>query len=172
MTDRQRYYQEAETVALTGLTPQQSLEAKPLVQQIVDNWLRQADEAESLDREDLVEIGLEDLRNVLSRKVGDARLATLHAQALKPAVQQTSGHAFDLAKQVADGKTTKQNAAKEAARLQERIHRLLQQVKALQDEDYQRLFLRDLADADLEARYVLEDKDGAISIRLNRHING
>ena len=172
MTETRDYYNEAETVALDGLTPQQSVEAKPLIQQIVDDWLRQADEEETLERADLVEIGLEDLRNALTRKVGDARLATLHAQALKPTVQKTSGQAFALAKQVADGDIDKQSAAPQARQLQESIHKLIQQVNQLKDEDNKRLFLRDLADGDLETRYVLEDEEGAISIRLNRHING
>jgi hypothetical protein len=172
VTDPQSYYEKARAVALDGLDVDQVTRARFHVEQIVEDWLRQANEDSLLDRDGLVEIGLADLRRAVAGKSGAERLAALHALALKPRVQHTSAQAFELAKQVADGITPKLRAASAAERLQKQIHELMQEVKLLEAEESKRLLMRELADADLESRYVLERREGAISIRLNRHING
>jgi len=172
MTDAQHYVHEAETLVLKGLSAEQSATAKTYIRSIVEDWLRQADESSSLDRDDLVEIGLSDLHSALDSKNGEVRLATLQALALKPTVQKLSGQAFDLAKQIADGNVKRRTVARQAEQLQSQIQRLVQEVRSLKDEENKRLLTRDLNDADLEVRYVLEEEEGAISIRLNRYING
>lgn len=173
MSDAETHYGAAEAVAFDGLSPEQAASARPLVRQIVDDWLRQASEDRSLRPETLVRIGLADLRKAIAGRQGDQRLTNLRYLALKPQVQRTSGRAFELAKRVADGKTSRRDASAEAGQLQRSIQALFQAVRALPDDaDQKRLLMRDLADADLECRYVIEEKEGAISFRLNRHING
>jgi hypothetical protein len=172
MTDTQRFSQQVEAVALDGLTPEQSAEARPAIERILEDWLEQAAEDPALERQVLVEIGLADLEHLLRGKTGGARVATLHFQAMKPPVQRTSGRAFDLATQVADRKMARQQAAPKARELREKIFKLMQEVKLLREEDNKRALMRELADADLEIRYVLEKEEGAISIRLNHYIRG
>lgn len=172
MTDSQLYDHQAEAVALSGLTVEQYAEARSYIHRIVQDWLQQADEDPALEREDLMAIGLEDLQNYLEGKAGASRLAALQFLALKPQVEQTSARAFILATQVYDQKITKEDAAPEAQKLRGQIFQLIPEVKVLDDPDRKRWLMRELADADLEIRYVIEDEEGAISIRLNHYING
>lgn len=171
MTETQQYYNQVETIALAGLDAEQSANAMPYIHNIVDDWLNQVDDGSSLDAKDLVRIGLSDLERAIAGKTEEERLATLQSLAYKPIVQKTARQALELAKQVADGKISRQTIAPEAKQLHTRIQTLIQEVKSFKDQASRRLLMRNLADGDLEIRYVLEEEEGAISIRLNRYIN-
>ena len=170
MNDAEHLYESVAAVALTGLDPRQSDEGKSYVVQIVEDWLRQAGKEPAPLSDDLIESALSDLRKTLDGKTGHDRLTALQAMAIRPRVQKTSGEAFELAKRVADGKTAKGAAAAAASGLQQQIRALMQEVKAIEDEESRRRLMRDLTDGDLEARYVLDEEQGAVSLRLNRHI--
>jgi hypothetical protein len=171
MTETQQYYNQVETIALAGLNAEQSTDATPYIRTLVDDWLNQADDNSPLDAKDLVRIGLSDLERDIAGKTGEERLATLQSLAYEPIVQRTAGQALELAKQVADGTVSRQSVAPEAEQLHARIQTLIQEVKSFKDETNRRLLMRNLTDGDLEIRYVLEEEEGAISIRLNRYIN-
>jgi hypothetical protein len=162
------YYARAEATVLEGLSDAQSAAAALYLRRIVDEWLGEADD---LDRDDLFDMGLADLQEYLEGKEGDERVAALQVAALKPEVQQTSGRAFELATAVADGETTRDAASSEAQDLHDRILALMARVRELEDEEGARLLMRSLSDGRMEVRYVLEEQEGAISLRLNRHIN-
>jgi hypothetical protein len=165
------YYARAEAAVLGSLSGARSAAAAPYLRRIVDEWLGEADEDDGLDRDDLFDIGLADLQEDLEGKEGDDLVAALQVAALKPEVQQTSGRAFELATAVADGRTTREAASSEAQDLHDRILALMAQVRELEDEEGARLLMRSLSDGRMEMRYVLEEREGAISLRLNRHIN-
>jgi hypothetical protein len=172
MNDRQEHYSAAETIALGGLGPEERAAAQPYVHHVVDDWLRQADEEASLDRADLMAVGLADLEAVIRGTASGERVAALQVMALRPGVDRASAGAFDLATQVADGQATRAEVGRSATSLHARIVELMGDVKAVKDEDTRRILMRSLTDADLEVRYVLEVEVGALSFRLNRHING
>ena len=172
MTEAEHLYKQAEALALQGIGREESSEARGYVRRIVDDWFRQADEEAGLERENLFEIGLSDLRRDIEGKVGAQRLPALQMLALKPSVQRISGRAFELARRIADGEMTRETAADTAAEIGTLIDGLAEDVKLLHDEEGKRLLLRSLADADLEVRFVLEEEEGAISLRLNRYLRG
>lgn len=172
MTDNEVYYARAEAAVLEGLSETQNSVAAPYLRRIVDEWLGEADEEDDLERDDLFEIGLTDLLENLEGRDNDEIVSSLQVAALKPDVQRSAGRAFDLAVEVADGRTLRNAAATEATQLEQRIESLIPQVRALGDEERSRLLMRELADARMELRYVLDEREGAISLRLNRHING
>lgn len=172
MDDRKQYYRNADTIALGGLGPEERVAAQPLVRRLVDSWLTQADEEPSLDREDLMAVGLAELEEAILGTAGGERVAALRLLALRPEVDRTSAAAFDLAIQVADGQTTRKKLERSATSLQVRVVELMGEVKMVEDENTRRVLMRSLADADLELRYLIEEEEGALSFRLSRHISG
>jgi hypothetical protein len=165
-TDQDSVYQEVTKSTLAGLSGEKYEEGEALVQVIVDDWLAQA---EGLDIEEIVEIGKEDLEAKLQGQNPEERLVTLHNIVLEREVRQLSSQALRLAQQVVDGKKTFEDAKAEAKEINAEITKFLEEVKQVQDPSLNKRLRRSLADAGLECLYILNNGEGAMSIRLNRY---
>lgn len=93
-----------------------------------------------------------------------------HQTRLEHEVETLSARAFGLARDVIDKKLTAEAAHDSAQTISGEIDTLLPQVHALQTAELKMRLLGELADADLECRYVLEGEEGAVSLRLSHYM--
>ncbi len=164
--DRETIYADVAQKTLTGLAGEPYAEGQTLVRTLVDEWLS----ATGVDLNDMIRVGTADLTQILHDRIPEDRLTVLRNLVLERAVQRLSNRALQLARSVVDQPATRSEAKLTAQQVAKEVDVLLPQVKALTDAGLQQRLMRELADTDLEARYVLDGDGGIISIRLNRYM--
>lgn len=163
--DRETIYAGVSQIALTGLAGEPYAEGQTLIRTLVDEWLS----ATQVDLDDMVRVGTADLTQALKDQTPESRLTTLRNLALERSVQRLSNRALLLARSVVDQPTTSNAVSPTARQIANEIDTLLPNVQALTDAALQQRLMRELADADLEMRFIIEGVTGLVSIRLNRY---
>ena len=162
--DQESRYQATADKVLAGLSGQDYEDGMVLVKRIVDEWF---DGAGSINQDDLYRIGLSDLKSALEGVSDSEILNQLGMMVLKIEVDNLSAAAFQLASRVVNGDLTAQEARADAEVMSEKINALLKQIHHIQDKEMKQRLLNEMADADLECRYVLEGGNGIMSLRLS-----
>ncbi len=164
--DRETIYADVSQIALIGLAGEPYAEGQTLVRALVDEWLS----ATQVDLSDMIRVGTADLAQALQNQTPVDRLTTLRNLVLERSVQRLSSRALRLARSVVDQPATSNEVSPTAQQIANEIDSLLPNVKALTDAALQQRLMRELADADLEMRFVIEGAKGLVSIRLNRYV--
>lgn len=165
--NRNERYQAVARATLGGLSGTAYEKGLELVKALVDDWY---DGADGIDPDDLFQIGLNDLETALAAVPQAEVVRKLEYMVLERKVELVSTRAFQLAQQVVDGKRTTTDAYASAKVIAGEIDDLLKPVRQIQDEDLKQRLSSQLADGDLELRYIMEGESGVMSIRLNRYL--
>ena len=164
--NRDARYEAVAAEVLSGLNDRDTAEGLGHIKVLVYSWY---DDAGDIDPDDLFHIGLADLKQALAHVTGTRRVQALGALALERTVETLSSRAFRLAQGVIDETTSAQSVQGEASAIAQDIDALLPRVKLLHDVSLRERLLRELADADLECRYIKEGDNSVMSIRLNQY---
>ena len=166
MGDLDARYKAAADAVLADLNEKESAEGVKHLKVLVDSWYH---DAGNIDPDSLFRIGMSDLKEAIGNASGTKLVQTLDALALERTVETLSSRAFRLAQGVIDETTSAQSVESDANTISKEIDTLLPRVKALPDESLKQRLLRELADADLECRYIKEGDRSLMSIRLNQY---
>lgn len=164
--NREARYKDVAAEILSGLNDHDSAEGLEHIKVLVNSWYNDAGD---INPDDLFRIGITDLKQAVANLSGAKRVQTLAALALERTVETLSSRAFRLAQGVIDETTSAQSVQGEASAIADEIDALLPRVKLLHDVALKERLLRELADADLECRYIKEGDSSIMSIRLNQY---
>jgi len=172
-SERTQEHQEAivsvNALILPGLPVSQIEEGEELVKALVDTWVEQADEDVSL--EEIAEAGLAELVDGITGLDAQDRLAYLKGELLTRQVEKLGGRTLRLAVSTGRGELELEDGIVQAKSNHGEVHRLLPEVKALEDEELKKRLLRLLANADLESRFVQAGASGVRSLRLSHRLS-
>ncbi len=160
--------QDVADAILGDIDPGERAEGELLVHSIVHGWGGDPDDPLW---QDIVRIAHEDLRERLAKAGDRSTLDTLRDIALEQRVEDVSSRVLSLAQPVARGETPAADAQPDASEIAGEVDELLEAVKALaEDSELRRRLTRELADAALDVRFVLDGGEGATSTRLARSL--
>lgn len=160
--------QDVADAILGDVDPGDRAEGELLVHSIVHGWGGDSDDPLW---EDIVRIAHGDLRERLAQAGDRSTLDTLRDIALEQRVEALSSRSLSLAQPVARGENSAAEAQPDASEIAAETDQLLEAVQALaEDSELRRRLTRELADTDLDVRFVLDGGEGATSIRLARSI--
>ncbi len=167
--NREARYKAVADVVLSGIPDDTYRQGLERIKILVDGWY---DGAGGIDPDDLFHIGLADLKKALADVPPSKRLQKLDTLVIEHKVETLSARAFRLACRVVDKEMSANAAHADAQAIAREIDGLLPQVHQLKDIALKERSLRELADADLECRYIQEGQhDGLTSIRLNQYMH-
>ena len=160
--------QDVADALLDGVDSGDRAEGELLVRSIVHGWGGDSDDPLW---QDIVRIAHEDLRERLATAGDRSTLDTLRDIALEQRVEALSSRSLSLAQPVARGETSAAEVQPGASEIAAEADQLLEAVKALaEDSELRRRLTRELADTNLDVRFLLDGGEGATSIRLARSI--
>ncbi len=165
---REALYKEVGGFALAGLHGEAYQQGREHVQFLVDDWLAQA-ARHGADVKDVVAAGRDDLRQLLDGLDPQERYVRLGQRVLEWHVQHLSSRSLELATGFVKGREVGDAAKQEALKINQERAALFTGCQEISDPSLKRRLLRTLADVGLECDYILDDGEGAMSIRLNRY---
>jgi hypothetical protein len=158
--------QDIADAVLADVAPGDRAEGERLVRSIVHGWGGRPDDPQW---QDVARIARDDLLDRVAKAGDRPTLDTLRDIVLEQRVADLSSRSLSLAQQFARTETPAAEAEPAASAMADEVDGLLEEVKALAEgSELRRRLTRDLADADLEVRFVLDGGEGATSIRLAR----
>ena len=163
-TGREQVLQNLADAVLEDVDPRDRAEGERLVHSIVRRWGANPDDPAW---QDVLRIARDDLLDRLAKAGDHPTLDTLRQIALEQRVGDLSSRSLSLAQRFARADARAEDAQQEASVIAGELDQLLAEVKALaEDSELRRRLTRNLADTDLEVRYVIDGGEGATSIRL------
>ena len=160
--------QDVADAILGDVDPGDRAEGERLVRSIIHGWGGSSDDPLWGD---IVRIARADLLDRLAKAGDRSTLDTLRDIALEQRVADLSSRSLSLAQPVARGETSAAEVQTGASEIAAEADQLLEAVKALaEDSELRRRLTRELADTNLDVRFLLDGGEGATSIRLARSI--